>query len=917
MNYLSNIKEKNQIEVFHNSKFLPIICNENDGVKYCVNHLIYDIERVSGVKTEVVSNIEYPAEASIIIGTIGESVIIDNLISSKEIDENFLKGKWDAFLIQTVENNIVIAGSNKRGTIYGIYDFCKKLGVSPLHWLADVPVKKKSSIYMTPGVYYSGEPKVKYRGFFINDEYPCLGRLAKEKFGGFTSLFYKHIFELLLRLKGNYLWPAMWNDCFFDDDPENNNLADMLGIIVGTSHHEPMMRSWKEWDRYGVGEWHFQKNRDVLTDFWTNSLKRVKLKNCLVTIGMRGDGDEAQEDYKQKNNLLETIKIQRDIIKTVTGKEPEDIPQIWAVYKEIQELYDEGFRVPEDVITLLCDDNWGNLRRIPEKEDLTRPGGFGLYYHFDYVGGPRNYKWINTSPIPRVWEQLNLAYKNGIDKLWIVNVGDIKPLEFPMNFFMDYAWNPEELSHLDLETYTEKWAEEQFSSEYSREIADIISLYSKLNGRIKPELLDHNTYSLVNFKESEVVNNQYKKLVERVYDIKKRVQKEYMEPFFELVEYPVRASANLHALYRNTALNRLYKKQNRNITNVVAKKVQECFEYDKSLTKEYHDLLNGKWNYIASQTHIGYTSWQQPEKDLIPETYLIDIPEKAAMAVAVEMSEESWRDKSVITTFPVLYRYGKSESYFEIYNMGRESFDYNLEITGNFIEVNKRSGTVYNQERVFVSIDWDKLEDTIEPGRIKVYGSYGSVISINLTAINQSLPDDLPKDTYIEADGYIVIDPIHFTDNFSNDLYKWNIIPNLGNYNSSLVILPATDPIKEFNPDSIFTEYQIFTANSDFYNVEIHIAPVNAFISDKELKLGLSIDHNEITTLSIHRDYNWNEAVSNNIWKLKTSIKLDKKGFHRLRLHAVNIGIVVEKIVIYKSNLPYSYLGPKESYLWK
>lgn len=341
---------------------------------------------------------------SIIIGTVGESSLIDSMVKSNKLNVDCIRGKWDSFLIQTVDNSIVITGSNKRGTIYGIYNLSEQLGVSPLYWWADVPVKVADSLFMLKGTYFSGEPKIKYRGFFINDEYPCLGELAHEKFGGFNSKFYSHVFELLQRFKGNYLWPAMWNDCFFDDDPKNHELADELGIIMGTSHHEPMMRSWKEWGKYGTGVWDLENNETNITSFWAESIKRMGNKESIVTIGMRGDGDEPLTEDDQVELLVTILNKQRDILKEITGKNPEQIPQIWAVYKEVQEAYDNGLKVSDDIIILLCDDNWGNIRKLPGEADLNRTGGFGLYYHFDYVGGPRNYKWINTSPIPRVWE---------------------------------------------------------------------------------------------------------------------------------------------------------------------------------------------------------------------------------------------------------------------------------------------------------------------------------------------------------------------------------------------------------------------------------------------------------------------------------------------------------------------------------
>ena len=373
-----------------------------------------------------------------------------------KLDVSAIEGKWESYLIQTVDGNLVIAGSDKRGTIFGIYDLSEKIGVSPWHYFADVPAQRHAALYVKPGRYVQDSPKVKYRGIFLNDEWPSLGGWASKKFGGFNSRFYAHVFELLLRLKANYMWPAMWAWSFYADDPENSKTAHDMGIIMGTSHHEPMARNHQEWARkrkqYGV--WDYATNQKVLDRFFREGIERVKDTEDLITIGMRGDGDApmggkegADHEYVNRdeynmNLLKKVIKNQRRIIKDVTGRPADERPQVWAIYKEVQRFYDMGLRVPDDVIMLLCDDNWGNVRRLPNAEERKRPGGWGMYYHVDYVGAPRNSKWLNVTPIQNMWEQLQLTYDYGVDKLWILNVGDLKPMEYPITLFLDMAWNP-------------------------------------------------------------------------------------------------------------------------------------------------------------------------------------------------------------------------------------------------------------------------------------------------------------------------------------------------------------------------------------------------------------------------------------------------------------------------------------------
>ncbi|HEV8272634.1 MAG TPA: glycosyl hydrolase 115 family protein, partial [Chitinophagaceae bacterium] len=471
-------------------------------------------------------------------------------------------------------------------------------------------------------------PKVKYRGIFINDEAPALSGWAKEKFGGFNHKFYEKVFELILRLKGNYIWPAMWGNAFYYDDSLNIKAADEYGIVIGTSHHEPLMRAHEEWKYFGNGQkWNYDSTETGLKEFWRGGMQRA-WNEKIVSVGMRGDGDEPMSRETATALLERIVKDQRRIIEDVTGKPASETPQLWALYKEVQDYYDKGMRVPDDVTLLLCDDNWGNIRKLPKLNEKPRKGGYGIYYHFDYVGGPRNYKWLNANPIPRVWEQMHLAYKYGVKQIWIVNVGDIKPMEFPISFWLDYAWDPERIGADDLKSYTEKWAAGQFGNQYAKEIADIISKYSKYNGRRKPELLDANTYSLGNYDENGngefgAIVEEYNHLLVTAEKINNGLSPEYRDAFFQLVLHPVKACANLNEMYYNVALNREAYKRKYASANDYADKVKQFYTNDSLITSQYHQLKNGKWNHMMDQTHIGYTYWQQPPRQKMPDVKYI------------------------------------------------------------------------------------------------------------------------------------------------------------------------------------------------------------------------------------------------------------------------------------------------------
>ena len=603
---------------------------EDEGVKMAISNLQQDIRQVCNNQPALLNNI--PAKRCVIIGNY-HSAIIQKLIAAGKIDKEQLINKNEKFLLQViakpadgVDEALVIAGSDKRGTIYGIYELSKQMGVSPWYWWADVPVIQQENVYIKPGIYTDGEPKVEYRGIFINDEWPSFGNWAKAKFGGINSKVYKHVFELVLRLKGNFVWPAMWGSAFYDDDPQNGQLANTMGIVMGTSHHEPMALAQQDWKRRGKGEWDYNHNAQNLRDFWTYGIERAKNWESVITVGMRGDGDEPMSEGANISLLENIVKDQRKIIEKVTGKKAKETPQVWALYKEVQEYYDKGMRFPDDITLLLCDDNWGNVRKLPNLNEKPRSGGYGMYYHFDYVGAPRNSKWININPIPRIWEQMNLTYEYGVRKLWIVNVGDLKPMEYPITFFLDMAWNPEKFNAQNLQQHTEDFCAQLFGSQYAKEAARILSLYAKYNRRVTPETLNAKTYSF-NYGEWERVVDEYNALALDAHNLGFLLPATYRDTYDQIISYPVQACSNLYNMYYAQAKNHALAAKLDPEANQWADKVESCYLRDSLLSHYYNKVIsNGKWNHMMDQIHIGYTSWNNPQKQIMPK--VIRVPEK-------------------------------------------------------------------------------------------------------------------------------------------------------------------------------------------------------------------------------------------------------------------------------------------------
>ena len=602
---MNTLAQTKQFCIAKDGKTATIVIDEQDwkGVIRAANDLSDDIRKVTGTASSVVTG--KTADQSIIIGTIGKSLIIDRLIRQKKLNIKPIKGKWEGYIINLVDGNLVIAGNDKRGTICGIYEISKHIGVSPWYWMADAPMAHKDELYFDD--YQAEWPAVKYRGIFINDEWPSFGTWCQKHFGGVNAKAYEKIFELLLRLKANYFWPAMWATAFNEDDPESPRLADEMGIVMGTSHHEPMMRSHREYlkRKNEVGPWDYATNKERIDQFFREGMERNKAYDNLVTIGMRGDGDVAMgkgDDQENMQTLQNVIKGQRKIIKDIYGRE-DAVPQLWAIFTEVQRYYDAGFTVPDDVTLLFCDNNWGYIRRKGTEAERKRKGGLGLYYHIDMNGGPWNDRWVNTTTVPKLREQLNQAYQSGIDRIWIINVGDLKPKEMPISFIMDYAWKPESVKPGDEQAWLETFVASMFGDSVAKEAADIIAQYSKLNLLRKPEV---QVPGLFNYEEMLDLNNQWQRIVLRCEALKEQIPAEAQDAFYQLVYYPAVASAGVAMMYNAATMGD-------------RETVEELMKKDQRLTDFFNKkLANGKWDGMMLDNHIGYTKWSIPDKNTNP-----------------------------------------------------------------------------------------------------------------------------------------------------------------------------------------------------------------------------------------------------------------------------------------------------------
>ena len=935
--YISTSKDKNTFILSESGKSTPLLIESNDhkGVIRALKDLQTDIGKVTGNKPDVVYDDLPSADEIVIVGTLGKSSVIDKLADNGKLNVDSISGKWEHFLIQVVENPmegvdkaLVIAGSDKRGTIYGIYDVSEQIGVSPWYWWADVPIEHKEALYVKPGVYSQG-PDVKYRGIFINDEAPALRNWAKEKFGGLNHEFYKHVFELILRNKGNYLWPAMWlPTAFADDDPENPRLADEYGVIISTSHHEPMMRAHHEWYRFGGGEWNYETNKEKLQEFWRGGIERMNDYESVVTVGMRGDGDEALSEETAIDLLKTIISDQRQIIADVTGKPAEETPQVWAIYKEVQDYYDKGMRVDDDILILFSDDNWGNIRYLPNKEDLDNKGGYGMYYHFDYVGAPVSYRWQNVTQIERVWEQMNLTYEWGVKDLWIANVGDIKPMELPISFFLDFAWDAEEIQAGDLPDYYKNWAEQQFGEEYAEEIAEILALYTKYNARRTPEMLSPGTYSIKHYREADRIVKEYKDLLDKSQNIYNKLPETHQPAFYQLVLSPVEMCSNLNEMYVAAGKNEYYGVRGGVSANYYADQVKELFEKDAELTKEYHELEDGRWNHMMSQTHIGYTYWNHPPLNRMPAVSYVQEKESAELGYLLEYGEKprwGWLDVEGDWAFshslPQFDPINNQNYYIDIINRGTGELQYNLKTRDNWINLSSNEGTTRFNEKVYVSIDWEKAPEGSATGEIIISGT-GCEYTVNVP-IRNDLPD---ASGFVENNGVVSIEAPHFTKKSDAKEIHWTKTPNLGRTGSSMITEPVDAKPQTPGEGAPKLEYTFTVFDEGELKVDTYLSPTLNFKNNEGLKYAIAIDDEEPQIINMNEGEDkpdweypswWTRIVADHI-RIKRSVhKKVEPGVHTLKIWMVDPGVVFQKFVIDAGGLKPSYLGPPESHLKK
>ena len=937
----------------------------------------HDVELVSGKKPQILVEKEIPEtlessgeDWTIIAATKGKSSFLKKLeeAGSAELKELEQKRECYAWIFPEIKNRtksnlLVIAGSDKRGTIYGLFHLSEMLGVSPfVDWCGLMPPKQEKIELREDMACISKEPSVRYRGFFINDEWPAFGNWCNHNFGGFNAKAYDHVFELLLRLKGNYLWPAMWSARFADDGPGllNAELADEYGIIMGMSHHEPCLRQGEEY-KYLRGKnsvygdaWNFRTNREGITKFWEDGLKRSGKFENVITVGMRGEADTA---IMGKNATLEdNIQLLRDVLKTQKKLIQEHVnpdltrvPRMIALYKEVEEFFygDEktkglmGAEELEDVILMLCDDNYGNLRTLPTEEMRKHAGGYGMYYHLDYHGWPVSYEWINSSYLPKIWEQMSMAYDFGVRELWMVNVGDIATQEFPLSFFLDMAYDFDRWGSRALnctQEYTRKWVRQQFGSveeETQDTIADILEQYTKIIHRRRPEALNPETYHPVQEKESSRIFEEAEQLLKKLQDVYETIEKtnpQNLSAFIALVYYPAFGTMNLVKMQILAGWNHYYANLGAVCANDYVDEVERCMEQDRKAVEMYHQMDQGRWYGMGMSQHIGFTHWNEDECRNPVVMRVIPLKKRSILVAADGTAQHAegspWLDNTM--KLKDFLNPDCTRASVTLYSRSDLKAEYKVLKKPGWLSVEPMEGWLdgVSQKKVRLNLTLIKQrlpetnQDTIQDS-LEIATPEGKC-EITVPVYTGNLQDK--KNVFVDTMGYLSIEAAHYVNsvpgNYKDRQVKFENLQGYGKTNSAMKAFPS-DACTVPGQDAPYLEYQFVLEESGTYEAEFYMQPSNPVTRENQLLYAVRINEEMTETVNaVEKDYQvgdqaekWAEGVLSQIRRQTVSIKC-RAGFNTLRVYHVTPGFVLEKIVIYPmgEKPEESYLGPAETY---
>lgn len=924
-------------------------------VKRAAELFAADVEAVTGRRPQVTSATGETGPA-VIVGTVGGSALIRRLSEAGKIDTAPLEGAWERYLIQTVANPLpgirkalVIAGSDRRGAAYGLFTLSELIGVSPWYWWADVPVKKHAALHVDAPPTYSQTPSVRYRGIFLNDEDWGLTPWASQTFeperGNIGPRTYAKVCELLLRLKANYLAPAMHPvSTSFNQIPENKLVADTFAIVMGSTHCEPLLlNTASEWDTQTMGPWNYDKNKEGINRVLTQRVRENSPYENVYTLALRGLHDGAMSTtlpmHEKVRMLQQALLDQRQILAENIDRPVETVPQAFTPYKEVLEIYSNGLELPDDITIVWPDDNYGYMKRLSGVREQRRTGRSGVYYHVSYLGVPHSYLWFSTTPPSLMYEELRKAYDTTADRLWLLNCGDLKGSEMQVSLFLDMAWDIGRFTADNVVTYPARWLAGIFGEAYYDRLEAMTREHLRLAFPRKPEYMgwgyhwnrfDHNCeqltdtdFSFTNYDEAQRRLEAYRQLGARAEALLHEIGDEARPAFYQLVYYPLRGAELMNRMTLGGQRNRWYARQGRAATNAVRDEVQRCYDSLQVITRGYNSLLGGKWNHMMSmrQNYDGVSSYFN-----LPHLATHDAA--GAPRLALQVAGEDVTGARAFHALPAFDNYLRRTYPVEIYNRGGGTLAWTAHASEPWVVLSKSAGKTADEERITVGIDWEKAPSgNAVPAQI-VFRAGEQSEKVLVSLFNPTAPSRAElRGIYVENNGCVSIPAAGCHRVRENDRIKITVVEDLGIEGPALQLGDPTAPLQIFRSRDVpCAEYDFYAFDAGSVDVYTYVLPTFPLHADRDFRIGentntdtkysVQIDDGALATpSSSHVEYSqvWFESVLRNCAVNKSTLHIDKPGRHTLRIRVGDPGIVLQKIVLDFGGMKRSYLGPQST----
>lgn len=889
---------------------LALADTEDDAVRRAAADLCRDLRAVCGADATLSPQ---TAGATLVIGTIGSSPAIDEAIDRDELDVTALAApdgglRWEGFLIQAGRDVVYVAGADRRGTIFGIYDLCEAIGVSPWYWWADVTVRRREHVTIAHGTAKADWPSVRYRGIFLNDEEEleawARAHTADDTIGPET---YRRVFELVLRLKGNYVWPAMHVNAF-NHDPANGRLAHAMGIVIGSSHCDMLLRSneheFDPWvadqDEAIVYDYSLPgRNRDKLLEYWRGSVEQNRDFEVTWTVGMRGIHDygfstaaiDADDTLSAADKDLARVRLLERVTSDQRALLPDQAPQIFIPYKEVLPLYDAGLRVPDDVTLVWANDNFGYIRRFPSADERERSGGHGLYYHSSYWSQPpRSYLATSSTPLALMRHELTKAWNRGIRRLWIDNVGGLKPLELETEFFLRSAWEAgKETSTADVVDFVRGWADRTFSG--GQQIAELYAEYYQLANQRKIEHLSANSFTQTGYGDETARRlSALHRLYLQTNEIHDALPADGRDAFFQLIGLKIHFAYLTSAQFAYADRSTLAFDQGKASAADRYLALSRTFDSHKRAAMHFynHTMSGGKWAHVFTPDEF-----PPPVMALYPAA-------KPALSIGPSgLGVVAWGDDGP-TENPSLtfWPHGIATKWLEVFSTGAGGLKYEVR-SDDWIQVSPASGVVDTEARLTVTVtDADKHSGRSGTVVVRNVGDDSEVtVTVNVPSVLAPAHEFAGS---VEADGYVSIDPS------LPDRGSWTTVPYLGRYANSIVLAGDQQAV---------LEYDVHLVTAGAHLLELHRLPT--LDATGRIRVAVSIDDAapvvlESPTTDEFRGA-WTTAVLDNVELLQTRLPYHEAGRHTIRIHAVDPGVAIAKLVIYTGPKRPSNLGPQFS----